>query len=73
MKYYLHYVESCSPKLKLFKTKKAVDKFVKEFKTNNEDNWLDFIVEGKIIPLDTYYGKRLKETANGSKTRSRKA
>lgn len=41
------YTEDCSPKIKHFKTFKAATRFADKFPMN-EDNWIDFIVNGDI-------------------------
>ena len=68
MKVYLHYVEGCSPAFKVFKTKKAAEKFAGQFvldSQGNADNWVDFLVVGEVIPLDDYYKNELKGSKNG--------
>lgn len=52
MKYYLKYVESCTPKIKEFSTKEKLYKFAAEFATsiyNNPDNWIDMAFKGDIF------------------------
>jgi hypothetical protein len=59
--YLLHYVEGCTPKLKEFKTKKALSAFIKKFKVDTEDNWLDYVIKGKVTEIyDPYYASYLK-------------
>ena len=59
-KFILHYVENCEPKLKVFKTKKAYEKFVKNFKETSEDDFLDFVVKGEMeLVIDQYYKRFL--------------
>ena len=49
--YLLSYVEKCTDKLKIFKTKKACDQFVIQFtKKTDEDSWVQFSVEIKQPP-----------------------
>lgn len=63
MKYFVHYVEDSSPKIKSFKTKRSMDSFLKKFsKLINHDNgyWVDFAFSGKILSCDDYYKKALK-------------
>lgn len=65
MKYILFYVENCEPKVKLFKTKAKADSFVesfKEFKEDQQDNWIDMVVKGEIIDIpnmSAYYKEQL--------------
>jgi hypothetical protein len=55
MKYILHYCERCTPKLKEFKTKKAYEKFIKEF-VPSDDDCLDFVIKGEIeLVIDPHY------------------
>lgn len=64
MKYHLHYVENCSPKLKSFETRVQLDKFIKKIEAKeveNEDTYVDFAIIGKLDLFDNYYkqfGKR---------------
>jgi len=55
-KTYVHYVDDSTPKLKLFKSLKSaktfVTKFLKAHPDPMEGYWVDFLVIGKIIPVD---------------------
>jgi len=50
--YLLFYSKSCIPHVKQFKSKKAAITFAKEFlytyEDNTDDNWVDFLIKGKI-------------------------
>ena len=55
------YVENCSPKLKIFKSKKKMNKFIKKFKKlestakDPDECWVDLVVKnikGKITSYD---------------------
>ena len=53
MNYIVFYSQNCSPSIKQFKTKAAAMRFAnKHEKLNNaeySDNWVDCIVEGKLL------------------------
>ena len=59
-KYYVHYVESCSPGVKQFKTKKALKEFLMSFikkygsLDDGGDNWIEVnkIYYGTPVKLD---------------------
>ena len=57
--YYVYYVKGCSPHIKEFKTKKAMDQFVDSFDSSSEDDWIDFSFKGKM--LKTYSGYKFTE------------
>jgi hypothetical protein len=65
MNYYVFYVKDCSPKVKKFKTKLEAEYFAACWtihnQDNNDDNWVDFIVKGKVKPIDKNYIKAFKE------------
>lgn len=74
MKVYLHYVESCTPKLKAFGSRSGALKFANKFEKKylgNEDYWIDYLVMGIIEPLDNYYAKFLKGVKHGHATRNK--
>lgn len=58
----LRYVVRCSPKIKKFKTIKAMNDFILEFeatKPNSDDYWVDFAVtniHGEALALDDTCG-----------------
>lgn len=55
-KYYIYYVINCTPKLRAFKSKRALDNFISKFATNAEDgNWIDFTFKGQLLTKDEYY------------------
>jgi hypothetical protein len=54
MKYHVYYVEGCSPKLKSFTTKKAMNKFIKEYE-KSDDDWIDFTFKGEILWTEEHY------------------
>ena len=57
-RYHVHYVTNCSPKVKSFKTKKALDRFIKKFDVNNnEGKWINFSFKGKFLWVDEYFEK----------------
>lgn len=58
-KYYLHYVENCIPKLKLFKSALSLNRFINGLKVNDE-NFIDFAIQGKIVLCEEHYKKALK-------------
>lgn len=60
MKYYLYYVENCSPQLKKFKTKKARDVFIKTLNCDNEDTFLEFSFSSDDLKLHADYYKKMK-------------
>jgi len=52
--FHVRYVEGCSPKFRSFATKEEATKFVANFMlkyqfVNVDDNWVDFIIEGRVI------------------------
>jgi len=56
----VHYVEKCSPKIKLFKTNRELESFLSSFKKivedDDEDNCIDFIIKGlEFKSIDPYY------------------
>ena len=58
--YFVHYVQSCSPRLKKLKTKLEVRKFIEKFlKKEGEDNWIDFVVYGTLEFASDYYEEGL--------------
>ena len=65
MSYYVFYVKDCSPKVKKFDSKLEAEYFSACWTIHNEDNkddnWVDFIVKGKIKPVDKGYVKMFKE------------
>lgn len=60
-KYYVHYVDNSTPKLKKFKTQKAAIAFVSQFRSKypvqmiDQGYWIDFILKGEILESDDYY------------------
>lgn len=51
-KYFIHYIEDCTPKIIKFDNKKNMEEWISEFrKINNgqQDSWLDFSFYGKIL------------------------
>ena len=58
-KYYVHYVDNCTPTLKKFKTLKSAKDFVTKFRKKHpetsDDWWVDYIVKGEIEFVDEYY------------------
>ena len=49
MKYYINYVSDSSPYLKTFKTKKAMDKFIKNFTIDLQNGyWIEFAFKGTL-------------------------
>lgn len=65
MTYYVFYVKSCSPMVMKFQTLTEAEMFVKTFikwnKNTKDDNWIDFIVEGKVKPIDKHYKKMFRK------------
>ena len=63
--YYVFYVKDCSPKVKKFDNKLDAEYFSACWtihnKDNVDDNWVDFIVKGKIKPVDSGYKKLFKD------------
>jgi len=64
MKYYVMYVERCSPSVKSFRTRlgatKFVDKFLKKNVHNTDDNWVDFIWKGEVVEtVEAYWFNKL--------------
>jgi hypothetical protein len=56
--FYLLYVEECTPHLKKFDSKSALDRFVKDFKTSDDD-WIDFSFKGKVLEFfNNFYCKK---------------
>lgn len=55
-KYYVRYVESCTPKLKSFKTESEMNKFIAKFAVEtmygNPDNWIDYAFKGEMLLVD---------------------
>ena len=51
--YLLGYVQGCSPKLKVFRSKKALLRFIDAYK-QSPDDWIDFYVkiDGKPVIFD---------------------
>ena len=51
--YYVIYVEDCQSKIESFLQKEETTKFVANFmlkyQFNADDNWIDIIIEGKLI------------------------
>lgn len=45
--YLIYYIEECYTKIKIFKTKKALDKFIIKLnkKPKSLDNWIEFTVK----------------------------
>lgn len=75
---YVRYVESCTPKVRYFKSKLMAAKFVANFKLkyqhqNEDDNWIDMVFKGELIytepALKVSYlnGKSGKKTNKGTK------
>lgn len=59
--YFVFYTKGCTPNVREFKTLKAAKTFAdkvdkKDPGTFNTDNWVDFIIKGKII--QEYKGSR---------------
>jgi hypothetical protein len=58
MKFIVFYTEGCSPRVKSFtsleKAKLFSSKFLEKHKENTLDNWIDVIIEGRIV--STYEG-----------------
>lgn len=64
MKYFVHYVEDSTPKIKSFKTKRSMQAFLDKFlkKTDPAQGyWVDFIFKGKILSYNDYYQDLLEE------------
>ena len=56
--YILHYTEDCTPKLKVFKTLKALKEFTAAFDETSEDDFLDFVIKGEVFEiLENHYKK----------------
>lgn len=58
MRYFVHYVEDCSPKIKAFKTKQKLQDFIKKFSKKIDPTsgyWIDFSFRGEITSCDDYY------------------
>ena len=49
MKYYVRYVESCTPRLKVFDTEHERIRFIIEFEEDRDDNWIDLVFNGEVI------------------------
>lgn len=57
-KYYVYYVEDCTPAIKEFKTLKARKQFLEVFQTkygNSSINWIDFTFDGNIRETFSHY------------------
>lgn len=58
MKYHVRYIEDCSPKLKSFKTKTELNKFLASFINKHGslddkgDNWVEFSFKGEFIKIN---------------------
>lgn len=62
-KYFVHYVEDSTPKMKAFKTKRAMQTFLRAFseKIDQENGyWIDFAFRGKMLSYDLYYQESLE-------------
>lgn len=60
-KYLLHYVEDCTPKIKLFKSLSAAKKCVNSLQKDKE-NHTDFIVEiSDLVILDKHYSEFVED------------
>ena len=60
MKYYVHYIENSSPKIKVFKAKKTADKFVDNLKIDYTNGyWLKYYFSGTVLKADDVYKKEL--------------
>jgi hypothetical protein len=61
------YTESCSPKVKEFKTWKQAKRFIDEFQLNvvlenSNDNWVDAIIKGEVVEtFPAWYGEQVKQ------------
>lgn len=63
MKYFVHYVENSTPKLRAFKTERALQEFIKKFskKVDPVNGYtIDFAFSGEILSCDEYYRDALR-------------
>ena len=53
-KYIVFYVENCTPKVRKFETLDKAKRFAVKVNSidNRQDNWVDYIVKGKILMED---------------------
>lgn len=61
MKYFIHYVESCTPKLGCFNSKEECYDFIKSFGEkwgDHDSSWLDYAFEtDNLVTFDKYWEK----------------
>jgi len=75
MKYFMHYVDDCTPKIKYFKTEREMRDFTLDFllkhqlEIGNGGYWIDIMAEGKTTFVSTDLTEGLNETHNSWKQR----
>jgi hypothetical protein len=54
--YFVHFIEDSTSKIRSFKSKKAMDDFLKKFKVDYENgDWVEFAFQGEFYFLEKYY------------------
>lgn len=50
----IYFIENNSPKVKIFKTEKTLNDFIKKFnkKVDYDANWIDLVTEGRVIFIE---------------------
>lgn len=74
MKYYVFYVKDCVPKVKEHLTlSKALAFFKKLSNSQDEDNWVDFLIKGDFLVISEMSDHLSKDLKLNSKQRKLKA
>jgi len=71
MKHIVKYVEQNTPKLMIFKTLKAMNQFIVDFRQkygHHDDNWIEFKathITGNIVMMDAAVGVSYEQNSRG--------